>query len=141
MSETTTKKKPVSAETATKPPKKEAVAKPARQKLVPTQVDLKAIAKLQHCELWTKKQVKFDHPEWDVMAHVLIYAEGDHARKLCFNTYNGTLGKKCTSLPIEAFLSGTVQNGKQQWFKITDDLDKVRAQLKKAQYERVHVHH
>lgn len=112
-------------------PKRE--PKPPRE---PITVDLNAMAKLPHCELYTKSNVKFDHHSIDVKAHVLLCV-GTNPRKLCFNTYNGTLGKKATELPIDAFVKGeTVKTGKKDtpWFPVPD-LDKARTKLQKDGYE------
>lgn len=138
--------KPMSAESATatkatkepKPtkatkPKAEAVAKEPKVVKEPIKVDLVHLAKLKHCELWTKANVKFDHERVDVATHVLLFT-GDSPRKLCFNTYNGTLGKKATELPTDAFVSGKA-DGKAPWFTVAD-LEKARAKLKKDGYEQ-----
>lgn len=67
---------------------------------------------------------------------MLLYT-GDSPRKLCFNTYNGALGKKASALPLEEFTAGTVGKGskKEPWFNVTD-LDKTRAKLTKDGYEQ-----
>jgi hypothetical protein len=96
-------------------------------------VDLTAIASTKSCELWTKKDIKFDNPKMDVRAHVLLYT-GTPARKLCFNTYNGTLGKSSKVLPIEAFLADkTNADQKKVWYNVAD-IDKARLQLQKDGY-------
>jgi hypothetical protein len=87
-----------------------------------------------HCELWTKKNVKFDHERIDVQAHVLLYT-GEKPRKLCFNTYNGTLGKKATELPIESFIGNSKSKKDASWFPV-EDVEKARAKLEKAGYSR-----
>lgn len=145
--ETATAEKPAKApkapkaEKAPKPPKAEKPPKepkPAPVAKEPAVVDLAALAKLPNCELWTKKNVKFDHERIDVQAHVLLFV-GDGARKLCFNTYNGTLGKKPgAELPAEAFCTGTPVAGAKKetpWFAVPD-LDKARAKLTKEGYEK-----
>lgn len=99
-------------------------------------VDLASLAKTPSCELWTKGGVKFDHERIDLKAHVLICVENP-ARKLCFNTYNGALGKKANSLPIEAFLANKPVSGAKKttpWFPV-EDLEKQRAKLTKEGYE------
>lgn len=102
-------------------------------------IDLSAIAKNTDLELWTKKSVKFDHVEVDVQAHALLFI-GNNPRKLCFNTYDGALGKKASSLPIEAFIADqdvttSDKAAHKPWFYIKD-LEKARAQLKKNGYEK-----
>ena len=66
--------------------------------------------------------------------HLLIV--DDNSRKLCFNTYNGTLGKRGNSLPIEAFQNDEMPEGKRLWFHVKD-VDKQRQKLSKDGYERV----
>lgn len=104
----------------------------------PVKVDFAALKKLPNCELWTKKNVKFDHVDVDVQAHALLFTEGDAPRKLCFNTYDGVLGKKSPPLPIEEFVADTeVKNAKRPkpWFAIKD-LGKARSKLGKDGYEQ-----
>ena len=114
-------------------PKKEKVKKerPARVVREPHKPDLAAIAKLESCELWTQGQVTFDHAKFDVAAHVLLFT-GENPRKLCFNTYNGTTGKKGEQLPIEAFLKGEKVSGSYS----VKDLDKAREKLTKDGYTK-----
>jgi len=102
----------------------------------PIKVDLGALTKLGQCELWTNSRVKFDHERIDVKAHVLLFT-GTNPRKLCFNTYNGTLGKKATELPVGDFVENKTPKGakKGHWFPVSD-LEKTRAQLAKNGYER-----
>lgn len=102
-------------------------------------INLAELAQKPHLELWTKRSVKFDHVEVDVQAHALLFI-GDNPRKLCFNTYDGALGKKATSLPIDAFIqdhevSSSDKAAHKPWFQVKD-LDKARAQLKKNGYEK-----
>lgn len=127
------------AEKAAPKPKAEKPAKEPKAVKEAIKVDLPALVKLKHCELWTKKNVKFDHERIDVQAHVLLFT-GDNPRKLCFNTYNSTLGKKATSLPIEEFIANEPVKGAGQkkdtpWFTVTD-LEKARQQLQKGGYEQ-----
>lgn len=65
-------------------------AETKQEKKGPVQCDLNEIAK--YGELWTRSKVNFDHAKIDVNSHMLISDEP--LRKLPFNTYNGTLGKK-----------------------------------------------
>lgn len=141
--------KPMSVDesnTGTKPPrapKEDKVAKPPRERprVVPKEpkapkepaskktqatrelqtVDLDAIAR--RGELYTKGGVKFDHVHVTVLAHVLIVGD----RKYCFNTYNGTMGKKAK--PIDEQLD-TVEGS----FAVKDG-EKERATLLKNGYE------
>ncbi len=116
---------------AEKPPKEPKVTKE------PVLVDLDALAKNKHVELWTKKNVKFDHERIDVKAHVLLFT-GEDPRKLCFNTYNGAMGKKAQELPVEAFLANEAVKGAKKdtpWFPVPD-LEKARTKLGKDGYEQ-----
>jgi len=109
----------------------------------PAVVDLAAVAGYG-TEVWTKPQLKFDHAKVDVQAHILI-AE-DPLRKLCFNTYDGTLGKKKTGDPIEelqleAFKTNTAatsgkSTGKIIGYQVKGTIDDVRKQLAKAGYKK-----
>jgi len=85
-------------------------------------------------ELYTRKQLRFNHPGMDVKAHVLLIVD-DNPRKLCFNTYNGTLGKKGNDLPTEAFQKNEMPEGKKLWFHVKN-VDKQRQKLVKDGYER-----
>ena len=97
--------------------------------------DLDKIASIPHCELWTKN-VNFDHEKFDVKSHVLLFVHGQ-PRKYCFNTYNGTLGKRSTDLPLEDFATNTLPSGAKTkpWYSI-QDLNKVREKLTKDGYVR-----
>lgn len=103
----------------------------------PIRVDFNKLRSLPDCELWTKQHVKFDHPDVDLKAHALLFV-GENPRKLCFNTYDGTLGKKSVDLPIEEFIKdGVVTTGKRQkpWYPIKD-VEKSKAKLVKDGYEK-----
>jgi len=120
---------------------KVAVKKPAVKKRVITQegvkvkqpivINLDELSKLADCELFTQSNIPFDHARVVVKSHTLICKNG-RARKLCFNTYNGTLGKKSKDLPIAEFLAD--QGDEKKWFYISD-LDKEKASLAKKGYE------
>jgi len=115
-------------------PKAEKAPKVARQ---PITVDLDALAASDHCELWTRKDIKFDHERINVQAHTILFT-GTHPRKFCFNTYNGTLGKSSEQLPIEEFLHDRAVKGAKKekpWFAVAD-LEKARAKLQKDGYEQ-----
>jgi hypothetical protein len=136
--ETTTESKIVNKKTkSTKPKAEKKMSKPATGQ-EPTKINLFEMAKSSNLELWTKRSVKFDHVEVDVQAHALLFI-GDNPRKLCFNTYDGTLGKKTKSLPVEQFIKDeeVITDKKpahKPWFPIKD-LEKARVQLKKNGYE------
>ena len=131
---TQTQKKP---DTAKKKEKTKTARKtrPIREPITP---DLEAIKALQDCELWAKLGVKFDHPSIDVRSYTILFT-GENPRKFCFNTYNGTLGKRADALPIESFLvDRPIKDAKNQrpWYSVAD-LTKIRAKLEKDGYERV----
>lgn len=110
------------------------VSKPKEQKkMKQNTVNLEELAKLPDCELYSLKNVKFDHARVEVNAHTLLFV-GSNPRKLCFNTYNGNLGKKSAELPISDFLADK-QDGSKRWYPVKD-IVKTREQLEKAGYER-----
>ena len=86
-------------------------------------------------ELYTKKGVRFDHHEIDVQSHVLLFT-GENPRKLCFNTYDGCLGKKNKGLPLEDFKNNEQQSGKRLWFDVKD-VEKQQETLRKKGYSKV----
>lgn len=98
-----------------------------------SEVNLTDIAKLPNCELWTKNGVKFNNERIDVRSHTLIFS-GDNPRKLCFNTYNGFLGKNKDVLPVVEFINDEPHGGKKPWYYV-DDLAKTRKKLEKDGYE------
>jgi len=106
-------------------------AEPAE--VVGTQVDLTEVAGFG-LELWTKPQLNFDHAKMDVQAHVLL-ADGP-LRKLCFNTYDGTLGKKkkIEDLRLEEFKAGKQAKGKKLWHALKGTLEEARKHLEKKGY-------
>lgn len=124
-------------EKATKPKaeKAEKPAKPAKPAAKQPIVNFDELKKMQGCELWTKENVKFDHVGINVRAHALLCVEGE-PRKLCFNTYDGALGKKAGDLPVEAFIKDEAVDGKKAWFAVKD-LDKARAKLTKDGYVKI----
>jgi len=116
-------------------PKIEKLAKNEAEPITP---DLDSYSRLPNCELWVKSGVKFDHPSIDVKSYTLIFV-GDGPRKFCFNTYNGTLGKKGEILPVQNFVDNEPLKGTKNpspWYSIRD-VAKTRAKLEKDGYERV----
>lgn len=125
------------AEKAEKAAPKEKAPKPEKAPKEPIMVDMSALTKLKGCELWTKKNIKFDHERIDVQAHVLLFT-AESPRKLCFNTYNGALGKKARELPIDQFVANEAIKGAKKdtpWFPVPD-LEKARQKLQKDGYEQ-----
>jgi hypothetical protein len=98
----------------------------------PVRVDFKDLQK--YGELYTKKGVRFDHHEIDVQSHVLLFT-GENPRKLCFNTYDGCLGKKNKGLPLEDFKNNEQQSGKRLWFDVKD-IKKQQEALRKKGYSK-----
>jgi len=100
-------------------------------------VDFESLKVLPNCELYTKSNIKFDHPNTDVKAHILLFV-GDCPRKLCFNTYNGLLGKKQVSLYVDEFIADTVIDGFKRakiWYSVKD-LDVERKKIVKDGFEK-----
>ena len=103
-------------------------------------VDFTVVAKYG-VELWTKQQLKFSDPRTDVQSHVLL-ADAP-ARKLCFNTYNGALGKKKSNTEanflaqLEAFKANTgVAPSGISIYTLKGTLDDARKKLEKAGYTK-----
>ena len=98
-----------------------------------TQFSPKAL--LDYGELWVKRGISFDHAKIDVRAWVLLVDQPP--RKICFNTYNGSLGQKCSNvaetLALDALRAGTKH--KRIYF-LTDSLDSVRQRLEATGFER-----
>lgn len=137
---------------ATKTPTKRRPAKEHRQpadkaarqpkkKEVPERIKVDFAELKKHGELWTKKNVSFDHPNVHVQAHCLLILDNGTPRKLCFNTYDGSLGKKASALPLEAFIKGDPAdgkiNGKTAWFVIKD-VEKAKTKLHKDLFTKHH---
>ena len=112
----------------------ENVATEVEPKVVPT-VDFEALKAVNGLEVWTKKGVVFDHAKIDVQSHTLLMVDedGKTGRKLCFNTYDGTFGRKATAPPIEAFIANA-PGGK--WYAVAD-ATATRNKLTKTGYERI----
>lgn len=96
-------------------------------------------------ELWKRDKINFDHATVDVEAYVLLAENPD--RKLCFQTYNGRLGKKDDAvkrLCLDQFrdneLIPDAKNADKQksvGHALKDGLDKEREKLQKAGYSKV----
>lgn len=98
-------------------------------------VDLTEVKKFG-VELWAKEQLNFDHVNMDVRAYVLL-AE-DPVRKLCFNMYDGSLGKKkqVADLHLEEFKANKPPQGKKHWHLLKGTLDDARQHLEKKGYKK-----
>jgi hypothetical protein len=133
MTEATTESKTTEETTAVKKPTAAKKPKPTRE---PIKVDIEQLKGLSDCELWRKSTVNFNHEKISVVSYALLCVNGVD-RKLCFNTYDGTLGKRCTEpLPITDFIADKKDDEKVKWHPIKD-LDKERAALAKKGYEQV----
>lgn len=132
-SEAVTKPKKPTAEKAAKTSPKEKVEKVKKE---PIRIDFDNLHKFG--ELWTMKNVKFDHVGIDVQAHCLLYHHGGTARKLCFNSYNGTYGKKSKELPLHEFKKDIEpeDGSPKSWYNVPD-IEKARAKLVKDGYEKI----
>lgn len=110
-------------------------AKPAKK--APVTIDLAEVKK--YGELWTKDKIKFDHATVDVKSHTLI--QTDPLRKLCFNTYNGVLGKKSRNpleeLRLEEFAKNENDgNGKPVGYHVKGELKSLQKKLEDSGYEK-----
>lgn len=135
MADTAVEKKSMSKKLKNDRPKVEKLAKNEAEPIIP---DLDAYSRLPNCELWVKSGVKFDHPSIDVKSYTILFI-GNSPRKFCFNTYNGTLGKKGELLPVKNFLENEPLKGTRNpspWYMVRD-VDKTKAKLEKDGYERV----
>lgn len=101
-----------------------------RVKKEPIVADIDSLKMLEYCTIWTKK-MPFDHPGIDARSYVLVYDDGESVRKLCFNTYNGKLGKKAKPLPVEDFIAGKGSG----WYASTRD--EMHKDLQNGKYSRI----
>jgi hypothetical protein len=105
-----------------------------------TTVDFSVVAQYG-VEVWTKQQLKFSDPRTDVQSHVLL--ADDPPRKLCFNTYNGALGKK-KAHTMDAFLSqlqsfkdgAAIAPSGAAVYPLKGTLDDARKRLEKSGYTK-----
>ena len=112
--------------------------KPVTDATIPT-VDLEHI-KSFGAELWCRDKINFDHATVEVAAYVLLAENPD--RKLCFQTYDGRLGKKDDAikrLALEQFRDNELHPEKQKsvGHAVKHGLDKEREVLTKAGYSKV----
>ncbi len=88
-------------------------------------VDLEALK--QYGEIYVKK-VAFNHSAYDVKTYLIV--AHDPPRKICFNLYNGALGKKSkdpvAELGLEAFKANDTSDSKHKVyvFKSEEELNK-----------------
>ena len=99
------------------------VARAVKQEV--PKINLDELAGRPNCELWTRCNIRFDHVGIDVKAHILLHTEGLTARKLCFNTYDGTLGKRSKGLSLF--------DDEKQWFLVSNP-EKARTKFVKDGY-------
>ena len=89
-------------------------------------------------EVWVKDSINFDHPKIQVKT-IAILLDGP-LRKLCFNTYDGTLGKKAkdlSTLRLEEFKKDEPVGGKPVGYRPKRTIQDERAQLEKSGYKLV----
>lgn len=94
---------------------------------------LEEVKKYPEFRVWGKLN-KFNHPNIDSRSVIILHSS-DKPRKLQFNTYNGSLGKKSPPLPLEAFDRNEVPQGKCPW-SIIASVDAEENRLKESGYER-----
>lgn len=99
--------------------------KPQKVVVKPAILDVSELKKLTNIEVWVKNTA-FGSATMDVKSYVLLFT-GDNPRKLCFNTYDGSLGKKITELPIKEFIADGPM-AKLRWYPV-----------KNLEVERVHL--
>jgi hypothetical protein len=101
--------------------------------VAPTLIDFAKLSQTPHVEVWTKKNIQFDHAKMDVRAHVLLFV-GENPRKMCFNSYDGSAGKK-NVLPFDDFVAGA-KTDKKSWYDVKD-VQKTRDKLLNSGYEKM----
>ncbi len=95
--------------------------------------NLEEVKKYPALRVWSKLN-KFNHPNIDSRSIIILHSS-DKPRKLQFNTYNGSLGKKSPPLPLEAFDKNEAPQGKCPW-SIIASVDAEENRLKESGYER-----
>lgn len=90
-------------------------------------------------ELWEQSRVNFDHTNIDVKSYVLLAENPD--RKLCFVTYDGSLGKKSNGierLNLDNFKNNTTaDNGKIPGHQLKHSTDVERSKLANKGYVKI----
>ena len=105
----------------------------ARRSKQPLTIDFAAMK--ANGEVWTKSGVEFDYPEFEVLAHVLVIDDGTNSRKLCFNSYNKTWGKKSKDDDLKLFFANKVNSsGKNVGYYLKNGVDAERKKLEKSGY-------
>ena len=126
----------VTEATETKKPTAEKKARAVKEQYTPNFPELVATP---NCTLYRKSNVNFDHPGVEVISYCMIFAEGEQMRKYCFNTYNGTTGKRGEPLHVAEFVEDKPIAGAKKprpWYAVKD-ADKTKAKLEKDGYEVV----
>jgi len=117
-------------------PSAEKKAKPVKEQFTP---DMDALKALPNCELWRKGNVNFDHPGVEVLSYCLLFVNEASSRKYCFNTYNGTTGKRGEKLHTDEFIADEPVAGAKKerpWYAVKD-VTKTKAKLEKDGYELI----
>jgi len=87
--------------------------------------DLEAIGIYKSMVVYSKTN-KFNHPSIDSRSIIILH-KSEKPRKMQFNIYNNSLGKKSGSLPLEAFDKNEAPPGKCPWSTIAN----VEAEIKR----------
>lgn len=133
--------RPASPEVAKKVPAGKAARKPKtpaeraqKQKAHATdKIDFAALRKAG--QLWTRTGVEFDYPGFEVKAHVFIIEDGDDSRKMCFNSYNETWGKKSREEHLKHFIENKLMpGGEKVGYTIKGTIEAEHKKLEKTGY-------
>jgi len=135
MSDTETAKPADTADSNTASQVQSTVPSTTKTKKTATKVtvDIAAIANTDNCQLFERSS-PFNHEQIQVVAYAILFI-GEEPRKLCFNTYDGTLGKKKTSLGFDHFLANDAGQG-TTWYAVKS-LEKERKKLEGKGYKLV----
>lgn len=109
-------------------------ARQRKKKEQPTPVDIQAIVAIPNMRLY-RKSSPFDVAKTAVVSYHLLYVGDDKPRKICFNTYNGNLGKDSKDLPIDRLVNNEMTD-KDSWYSV-QCVKKAEAKLVKSGYELV----
>lgn len=96
-------------------------------------IDFDAIKKIG--ELFTKSGVEFDYPGYVVKSHTVLIDDGDNSRKYCFNSYNGTWGKKSKDVDLQSLINNDCTK-KNVWYYLKRTLAQERKKLEDNGYVR-----
>ena len=80
--------------------------------------DLEAVGVYKSMVVYSKTN-KFNHPSIDSRSIIILH-NSDKPRKMQFNIYNNSLGKKSGALPLDAFNKNEPPSGKCPWSTIAN---------------------